>query len=158
IVQGMIYLNGKRILHGELNTANILVGSNGVVKIADYGRACKLGKEDEIQCFIVDDVQKITKWYAPEVISEKRYGFKSEVYSFGLIMHQTITQGKCPVPDAQEIHKSRKDYGLFTTSEKEAIEVHESYIDLIKQCCDLLPENRPRFFTLKTDLMKYLPL
>ncbi|XP_055863859.1 probable serine/threonine-protein kinase DDB_G0292350 isoform X2 [Biomphalaria glabrata] len=158
IVHGMIYLNGKRILHGELNTANILVGSNGVVKIADYGRACILGKEDEIQCFSVDDVQNRTKWYAPEVISEKRYGLNSEVYSFGLIMHQTITQGKCPVPDAREIHKSRKDSWLFTTSKKVAIDVPESYIDLIKQCCNLLPEKRPRFLTLKTDLMKYSPL
>ena len=46
IASGMAYLEREKLIHRDLAARNILVGSQGVVKVADFGLA-KVIEDDE---------------------------------------------------------------------------------------------------------------
>ena len=47
VADGMAYLEGKNYVHRDLRAANILVGENNIVKVADFGLA-RLTEGDDI--------------------------------------------------------------------------------------------------------------
>jgi [calcium/calmodulin-dependent protein kinase] kinase len=49
VVSGVIYLHYQNIVHGDIKPQNLLVGEDGVVKIADFGISRMLdGSEDKV--------------------------------------------------------------------------------------------------------------
>lgn len=47
VAQGMMYLSSRNVLHGDLAARNILLCSNNVVKICDFGLARSVYKREE---------------------------------------------------------------------------------------------------------------
>ena len=45
IARGMEYLHKNRIIHRDLKTPNIIVGSDWSVQITDFGSSCILGSQ-----------------------------------------------------------------------------------------------------------------
>ncbi len=79
ICDGMEYLESRHIIHRDLATRNCLVGENEMIKVADFGLA--RFTED---CYIAHPQSQFpVKWSAPEVIRNRSYSNKSDVWSFG---------------------------------------------------------------------------
>lgn len=47
IVAGVRYLHYQNVVHGDIKPQNLLVGENGIVKIADFGISKMLSNSDE---------------------------------------------------------------------------------------------------------------
>jgi len=97
MVQGLIFLHSHRILHRDLKAGNILLTSEGVAKLADFGVSAKLQHTLEKK----DTVVGSPYWMAPEVISVQKdktegYDMKADIWSLGITAIE-LAEGKPPL-------------------------------------------------------------
>jgi serine/threonine protein kinase len=84
------------ILHGDLKPRNIMVTDQGRVKLLDFGLAKVLTSwADDHDAGEPSDRFGTTIWLAPEQLAEPpaRPDQRSEIFSFGLILHQMLSGG-----------------------------------------------------------------
>lgn len=88
-VSGINYIHSRNIVHRDLKPPNILVNSKGILKIADFGLARKLGMTD-----VTYTSEVVTLWYrAPELLMGKtNYGLEIDIWSVGCIIYEMITK------------------------------------------------------------------
>ena len=87
IVDGLKYLHGKSIIHGDIKPENILV-AQGKVKIIDYDF---LTKEDKIK----HGRMGTPLFASPEIYRKEKYTCKIDLWSLGITIFFCIT-GKYP--------------------------------------------------------------
>ena len=94
---GMAYLGSQHYIHRDLIARNILVTEGNIVKIANFGmaRVIETGSAE----YIGNGIEKFpVKWAAPEVFFFHRFSVKSDVWSFGIVLTELITNGRTPYP------------------------------------------------------------
>lgn len=92
ILLGLEYLHWNRIVHGDLKPGNILVNKEGVCKLADFGSARFLRKQDHDS--IVSTIGTLN-YSAPEVLAGNESTRFSDIWSFGCVIIEVLT-GKPP--------------------------------------------------------------
>ncbi|MFT7819168.1 tyrosine-protein kinase JAK2-like [Arapaima gigas] len=90
ICKGMEYLQSMRYVHRDLAARNILVASETVVKIADFGLT-KIIPFDKEYYRVTHPGESPIFWYAPESITESKFSHKSDVWSFGIVLHELFS-------------------------------------------------------------------
>ncbi|GBP40234.1 Cyclin-dependent kinase 4 [Eumeta japonica] len=86
IISGVDFLHSHRIVHRDLKPHNLLVTSNGRVKIADFG----LAKTYDVDMKLTSVV--VTLWYRPpEVLLGCPYNSSVDVWSAGCVLVQLHT-------------------------------------------------------------------
>ncbi|XP_054179893.1 tyrosine-protein kinase Srms isoform X1 [Homo sapiens] len=93
VAEGMSYLEEQRVVHRDLAARNVLVDDGLACKVADFGLA-RLLKDD---IYSPSSSSKIpVKWTAPEAANYRVFSQKSDVWSFGVLLHEVFTYGQCP--------------------------------------------------------------
>eukprot|EP01107_Rhizomastix_libera_P008830 TRINITY_DN2432_c0_g1_i1.p1 TRINITY_DN2432_c0_g1~~TRINITY_DN2432_c0_g1_i1.p1 ORF type:complete len:996 (-),score=301.56 TRINITY_DN2432_c0_g1_i1:97-3084(-) len=94
ILEGLQYLHNCKIVHRDIKGANILVDSNGVVKLTDFGSS-NLLKSVGDQKDLRTSLKGTPNWMAPEVVKQTGAGRKSDIWSVGCTVVEMST-GKPP--------------------------------------------------------------
>jgi len=86
-LQGLEYLHMNWILHRDLKPNNLLVDSNGRLKLADFGLAKCFGSPNRLYTNVV-----VTRWYrAPELLfGAKIYGVGVDIWAVGCILAELM--------------------------------------------------------------------
>lgn len=138
VLQGLHYLHTRKptVLHRDLKTANILLGPDGVVKLADFGCAKRVSGT------AMHTLRGSVQWMAPEVLNQQPYGKTADIWSFGCVLVEMIT-GRAPwghfeTSVAAMIH-------VATAQEMPPLPEHVNgeLRDLVKACTSIAPRERP---------------
>ncbi|KAK7265575.1 hypothetical protein RJT34_33196 [Clitoria ternatea] len=89
LLEGVKYLHGNWVLHRDLKTSNILLNSEGELKICDFGLSRQYGSPLKPYTPVV-----VTLWYrAPELLlGAKEYSTAIDMWSVGCIMAELIAK------------------------------------------------------------------
>ncbi|XP_008072850.1 protein-tyrosine kinase 6 isoform X1 [Carlito syrichta] len=142
VAEGMCYLESQNYIHRDLAARNILVGENNICKVGDFGLA-RLIKED---VYLSHNHNIPYKWTAPEALSRGHYSTKSDVWSFGILLHEIFSKGQMPYPGMSN-HEvfQRVDAGYRMPCPPEC---PPSVYTLMLLCWRRAPEQRPGFSAL----------
>lgn len=81
------HVHDRKVLHRDLKTQNIFLMSSGQIKLGDFGIARVLDATKDYAKTMVG-----TPYYlSPEIIADKPYNFKSDVWSCGIVLYETTT-------------------------------------------------------------------
>ncbi|OHS92943.1 TKL family protein kinase [Tritrichomonas foetus] len=88
IANGMMSLHSVGIVHRDLKSLNILLDENYLPKICDFGLS-RFTDEEEKQ--MTADIGT-PHWMAPELFESTAYSNKIDVYAFGMLMWEMLTE------------------------------------------------------------------
>jgi len=106
---GVDFLHSHRIVHRDIKPQNILITSNGNVKLADFG----LARIYDFNSLLTTTV--VTLWYrAPEVLLGTTYATPVDVWSVGCILAELIS-GQALFPGKNETDQLARIFSLLGT-------------------------------------------
>mmetsp|Transcript_8418 Transcript_8418/g.9722 ORF Transcript_8418/g.9722 Transcript_8418/m.9722 type:complete len:964 (+) Transcript_8418:2-2893(+) len=138
--RGMTYLHSGNppVLHRDLKSANLLLDESYTTKVCDFGlsRLKAQARSMTANCGTV-------QWMAPEVLANRSYDEKADVYSFGIIIWELLTR-ECPYEGMTAIQCA---LAVLNRDKRPEIpkwcppQLHA----LIKSCIKKEPSERPYF-------------
>ncbi|OHT16192.1 hypothetical protein TRFO_13345 [Tritrichomonas foetus] len=91
LLEGLVYVHSKKRIHRDIKAGNILVTSDGKVKLCDFGVSAQLDEfYHETNTTIGSPL-----WMAPEVISSSGHTTKADIWSFGITALELL-EGRAP--------------------------------------------------------------
>ncbi|XP_028969347.2 ephrin type-A receptor 3 isoform X1 [Esox lucius] len=153
IASGMKYLSDMGYVHRDLAARNILVNSNLVCKVSDFGLSRVL--EDDPEAAYTTRGGKIPiRWTAPEAIAYRKFTSASDAWSYGIVLWEVMSYGERPYWEMsnQDVIKAVDEgYRLPPPMDSPA-----ALYQLMLDCWQKERNNRPKFEQIVSILDKLI--
>ena len=140
ICVGLKHAHDAGVVHRDLKPSNLMLGKDGIVKIADFGVA---------QVFAADRLTSTggiigtAEFMSPEQVTGTRIDKRSDLYSLGAVLY-TMLVGQPPFlgPTASDIMQKQR-FGRFDPPKNYVPEIPSWLNDIVCQLLEKEPDKRP---------------
>ncbi|KAJ8384306.1 hypothetical protein AAFF_G00206630 [Aldrovandia affinis] len=153
IASGMKYLSDMSYVHRDLAARNILVNSNLVCKVSDFGLSRVL--EDDPEAAYTTRGGKIPiRWTSPEAIAYRKFTSASDVWSYGIVMWEVMSYGERPYWEMsnQDVIKAIDEGYRLPAPMDCPVVLHQLMLD----CWEKGRSDRPKFGQIVNTLDKLI--
>jgi len=147
IAAGMYHLQCEKIVHKDLAARNVLLGTNLIAKVSDFGMSrLSTATDNEIQS---KSNFGPLKWMAPESVKSRQFSVKSDVWSFGVTCLEVLTRDQ-PYPELDMLHFVAKlvdpnfNAKIVLTNDIPST-TPKKLVELLTSCWEPSPSDRPDF-------------
>jgi serine/threonine-protein kinase 24/25/MST4 len=140
VLQGLIIIHEKNLIHRDIKGANILLSADGFAKLGDFGVGTKLE----------EDFRKSKKgspyWMSPQLIQKENYDNKTDIWSLGITCIE-LSQGEPPNSQLspqevmEKIGNKKFTFNDFILKKKSYYS--NEFINFVSQCLQINPQKRP---------------
>ena len=142
IAIAMKYLESLHIVHRDLAARNVLLVSNKLIKISDFGLSRALRSDQQLYEASTRDRWPL-RWYAPESIKHETFTHASDVWSYGIVLWEMYSFGDQPYEQIANSEIIGYIEGGKRLSKPE--ECSDFVFALMSLCWSYEPKNRPTF-------------
>uniref|UniRef100_A0A4W6EN48 receptor protein-tyrosine kinase n=1 Tax=Lates calcarifer TaxID=8187 RepID=A0A4W6EN48_LATCA len=158
----MKYLSDMSYVHRDLAARNILVNSNLVCKVSDFGLSRVLEDDPEAAyttreatgTYLSPGGKIPIRWTAPEAIAYRKFTTASDVWSYGIVMWEVVSYGERPYWDMnnQDVIKAIEEGYRLPAPMDCPVVLHQLMLD----CWERERAERPTFSQILNMLDKLI--
>ena len=150
------FAHDSGIAHRDIKPANILIGSNGVVKVADFGIARLMNGPAEANLTQAGSVMGTATYFSPEQAQGAQPDPRSDLYSLGIVMYEMVA-GQVPFTGENAVaiaYKQVHDEAVPLTELEDSLP--GGFADIVSRLMRKDPETRyPDARSLRDDLRRF---
>ncbi|XP_072049169.1 uncharacterized protein [Amphiura filiformis] len=147
VASAMEELEKKKIIHRDVAARNVYIGENNIAKLGGFGMAKELDSlYDDLDLGLYEEESARRfpiKWTAPEVILYDKFSFKSDVWSFGILLTELVTYGHIPYPGMDNREAVEQVLQGYPMAKPEGCP--DKLYELMLQTWHKDPQSRPTF-------------
>ncbi|KAI9593477.1 kinase-like domain-containing protein, partial [Syncephalis fuscata] len=94
VLNALVYMHQRGRIHRDIKSDNILINSNGEIKLTDFAHCARLTSFESTRASVVGT----PFWMAPEVVKGQPYDTKVDIWSVGIVAFE-MAEGTPPYMD-----------------------------------------------------------
>ncbi|CAJ0954285.1 unnamed protein product, partial [Mesorhabditis belari] len=152
VCDGLCYLSSHKFIHRDVAARNILLTKGMCAKISDFG----LCRYADSSLYTAKGGRLPIKWMAPESLKFYEYTEKTEVWSYGIMLHEMFSLGEAPYPSVQPMEMIQ--YLEEGNRMRQPVKCPNEMYILMKGAWEFKGEDRPTFDELRAKISMLLNL
>ncbi|RMG15798.1 MAG: serine/threonine protein kinase [Deltaproteobacteria bacterium] len=139
IASALEYAHYRKIVHRDIKPSNVMISLKGEVKLTDFGIAKDMTFDDMTRTGMAIGTPS---YMSPEQVVGARLDFKSDLFSFGILLYQMLSGEKPFVEDERSTVLEKIRDEACPPLRKKAPTVPRSLARIVERCLEKRAEDR----------------